>query len=192
MDDKIMIARLEWLAEAPAGCSLPDWIQGDWAAAIGQIAKAALETITTQEEAIERLHEERQAQPVAWQWRYVGSQEWNTPSGGAQLDAATLKREVPIEQRPLYAAPTETWRPIDEAPIPDHEHVPTYWHYPCLIQNEAGGVFAGFARYARHDNNRNPAIPEKRILRWYEGTPVRFGVITKAKYFQPLPQPRKD
>jgi hypothetical protein len=44
------------------------------------------------------------AQPVAWQWRYVGDEEWNTPSGGTKLDEATLKRERPIEQRPLFAA----------------------------------------------------------------------------------------
>ncbi len=40
---------------------------------------------------------------MAWQWRYVGNTEWCTPSGGIRLDDETLKRERPIEQRPLYA-----------------------------------------------------------------------------------------
>lgn len=43
-------------------------------------------------------------EPAAWQWRYVGATEWSTPSGGKRLDAETLKRERPIEQRPLYAS----------------------------------------------------------------------------------------
>ena len=41
---------------------------------------------------------------VAWQWRYVGEgdHEWKTPSGGTKLTAEELKRERPIEQRPLF------------------------------------------------------------------------------------------
>ena len=41
---------------------------------------------------------------VAWQWRYVGEgdHEWKTPSGGKKITAEELKRERPIEQRPLY------------------------------------------------------------------------------------------
>lgn len=44
--------------------------------------------------------------PAAWQWRYVGQgdHEWKTPTGGRQITKEELKRERPIEQRPLYAA----------------------------------------------------------------------------------------
>lgn len=37
---------------------------------------------------------------VAWQWRYVGSPDWNTPSGGQKLS-----QDIAIEHRPLYAHP---------------------------------------------------------------------------------------
>jgi hypothetical protein len=82
------------------------------------------------------------------------------------------------------------WRPIDEAPIPDHELVPIYWHYPCMIQDEAGVVYAGFARYATGTNTRSPT--PARVLRWYEGISQRYAQILKPRYYQPLPQPRKD
>lgn len=42
-------------------------------------------------------------EPAAWQWRYVGNSEWNTPSGGRKITPEELKRERPIEQRPLYS-----------------------------------------------------------------------------------------
>jgi hypothetical protein len=42
----------------------------------------------------------------AWQWRYIGETEWKTPSGGRQLTKEELKRERPIEQRLLYASPS--------------------------------------------------------------------------------------
>lgn len=43
-------------------------------------------------------------EPVAWQWRYVGEgdHQWKTPSGGHKISDEVLKRERPIEQRPLY------------------------------------------------------------------------------------------
>lgn len=41
---------------------------------------------------------------VAWQWRYVGDKEWRTPSGGMKIPEEVLKRERPIEHRPLYAS----------------------------------------------------------------------------------------
>lgn len=51
-----------------------------------------------------KLEDSHAKEPAAWQWRYVGATEWSTPSGGKRLDAETLKRERPIEQRPLYAS----------------------------------------------------------------------------------------
>ena len=50
-------------------------------------------------------------EPVAWQWRYIGNSVWNTQSGGAMLTAEQLVGERPIEQRPLYAAPTTSPEP---------------------------------------------------------------------------------
>lgn len=41
-------------------------------------------------------------EPAAWQWRYVGGSEWCTPSGGRKITEEELKRERPIEQRPLF------------------------------------------------------------------------------------------
>jgi hypothetical protein len=80
------------------------------------------------------------------------------------------------------------WHPIDEAPIPDSELVPTYWTYSCLIQTTTGNVVAGFARYVEQTSRgRAP-----RILRWYEGTTGRNNVVANPEYFMPLPQPRKD
>jgi hypothetical protein len=43
------------------------------------------------------------SKPAAWQWRYAGETEWKTPSGGRKITDEELKRERPIEQRPLYA-----------------------------------------------------------------------------------------
>lgn len=87
----------------------------------------------------------------------------------------------------LRLAHAMRWRPIDEAPIPDHEHVPIYWLFPCLIQDEAGVVYAGFARYAS-TNSRG----SNRVLRWYEGVSQRYAQILHPRYFMSLPQPRKD
>jgi hypothetical protein len=57
------------------------------------------------------LHEIEQltteTEPAAWKWRYVGETEWNTPSGGHKISPEELKRERPIEQRPLYALASE-------------------------------------------------------------------------------------
>lgn len=47
------------------------------------------------------------AEPVAWQWRYVGDEKWLTPLGGEKLTKEELARERPIEQRPLYSAPQD-------------------------------------------------------------------------------------
>ena len=50
----------------------------------------------------------KQSEPVAWQWRYVGDADWKTPSGGRRLTDEQIETDGrPIERRPLYAAPQD-------------------------------------------------------------------------------------
>jgi hypothetical protein len=67
---------------------------------------SALDSLEIVEEGIAALAQ-CAPEPAAWQWRYVGEDEWKTPSGGIKLTAEELKRERPIEQRPLFAAPAQ-------------------------------------------------------------------------------------
>lgn len=85
--------------------------------------------VNTVNAAIQAQEDQRSAastvEPVAWQWRYIGNSVWNTQSGGAMLTAEQLVGERPIEQRPLYAAPTTSPNPVvadyatTETPEPD-------------------------------------------------------------------------
>ena len=76
-------------------------------------------------EAAVALRSSASAEPVAWQWRYVGEQdhEWKTPSGGRKIANEDRPLQHPIEQRPLYAnlvpaAPTAAPASVREA-VPD-------------------------------------------------------------------------
>lgn len=64
--------------------------------------RKAAEILGCPTEELVRSFDDR-AEPAAWQWRYVGEHEWKTPSGGRKITEEELKRERPIEQRPLYA-----------------------------------------------------------------------------------------
>jgi hypothetical protein len=80
------------------------------------------------------------------------------------------------------------WRPIAEAEasFPPPSEVPSYWRFPCLLQNERGSVGEGFAAYVgnfrREKGNNKPPF-----IRWYSAA---FGrVEPRPKYWMSLPEP---
>ena len=81
------------------------------------------------------------------------------------------------------------WQPLDTAPIPPPEGLPSYWEFRCLIQSESGVVCEGYASYVgnyrKQKGNDKPPI-----LRWYRSRNGR--VERNAKYWMPLPAPLTD
>jgi hypothetical protein len=84
---------------------------------------------------------------------------------------------------------TPRWQPLDTAPIPPPEGLPSYWEFRCLIQSESGVVCEGYASYVgnyrKQKGNDKPPI-----LRWYRSRNGR--VERNAKYWMPLPAPLTD
>lgn len=189
MDSKTMIERLKWLANAGYGNEMPDWLGPNvWGKSISELATAALETITAQEEAIERLHDVRGVASIDRDrfdelvGRLIDSQHYQsttTPWGIRNILAVAGYVAVPA------------WRPIAEAPIPPPSEAPDGFIFNCMLQNAGGVVGEGCARYV--SDGRVRGSRHVRILRWYFGDGTRESrVCAGPRYFMPLPQPRKD
>jgi hypothetical protein len=84
------------------------------------------------------------------------------------------------------------WRPIAEAPILAYADTTSYYRYRCLIQTNNGEVMGGYARWA-NKGGRGSLAPDAPInveVRWYSDHSGHWR--RDAKYFMPMPEPRKD
>ena len=105
-------------------------------------------------------------EPVAWQWRYVGERDdqWKTPSGGRKITDEELKRERPIEQRPLYAdnpPATPAGVGADEIAraIREHIHIKSFMasHTLAGVEEATSDILALLSRAGDQSNSTHEA-----------------------------------
>lgn len=179
LDRETMLERLEWFANEGYGNEMPDWLAPNvWGKSVAELATAALDELKDADMLVDLRHSADMLAIARWRQAAPG-RELKQPDH-TDLCVWLLDQHRAIE-----------WRPIAEAPIPPLREAPIGFIFNCMIQTARGIVGEGCARYV--SDGRVRGSKNRPILRWYYGDGTRSGnVCHDPRYFQPLPQPRKD